>query len=542
MSDIFISYSSNDRPWVERFAKTLESHGWSVWWDREIPTGGSFNQVIRQQLGEAKCAIVVWSDQSVESEWVQAEAAEAKRQEKYLPIKITQSEIPLGFTQRTYQSLVDWETGVDHAGFSQLLKDIERLVKDPPRQIEFAPTPWWKRVHPVWMISGPTILAAIVALGLMLWPLSARVQVELTTERVEFVIGAKQSQDSFTLSGMVAESVGIENFDAITLAPLKIEVADPSLYQLEEDRFPDKAWRKLALTESELTVTANRQAQGSRVVVEGQEAPIKLDSIVARPGTRISLETREKEQREKREENGRTATKENNEKREGVTIKVAGQNEFIFRPGRQFTLITDHVEMRVLTSLPFRQEGELTFRITLPEQPSHVTVKARSDELVLLPTFVIGPSAHRIFGGIPATTLDFTRQAGEADGGRQTLVKAGERISALTGDGTITFPGYEQLLGKVSMRQDEAVGLEYLDGFTIQELSLTPDGTGIYLKGEGMAKEIRTRSGQIPIQRHRLTMLDVLWHNAQLAVIIAIIVTVFTASLGAYRLWKEFKR
>ena len=141
MSDIFISYSSKDRPWVEQFAKALETHGWSVWWDRNIPTGGSFNQVIRQELSTAKCAIVVWSEQSVESEWVQAEAAEAKKQDKYLPVKINESDIPLGFTQRTFQSLVDWEAGVDHAGFSQLLKDIERLVKSPPKRIEFGPKP-----------------------------------------------------------------------------------------------------------------------------------------------------------------------------------------------------------------------------------------------------------------------------------------------------------------------------------------------------------------------------------------------------------------
>ena len=122
MSDIFISYSSKDRPWVEQFAKALETHGWSVWWDRNIPTGGSFNQVIRQELSTANCAIVVWSEQSVESEWVQAEAAEAKKQDKYLPVKINESEIPLGFTQRTFQSLVDWEAGVDHPGFSQTVR------------------------------------------------------------------------------------------------------------------------------------------------------------------------------------------------------------------------------------------------------------------------------------------------------------------------------------------------------------------------------------------------------------------------------------
>lgn len=541
MSDIFISYSSKDRPWIEGFAKTLETHGWSVWWDRNIPTGGSFNAVIRQELSKAKCAIVVWSEQSVESEWVQAEAAEAKQQDKYLPIKINESEIPLGFTQRTYQSLVDWEAGVEHAGFSQLLKDIERLVKRPPKQIAIGSKSWWKRIPPVWLVSAPAGLAAVVVIGLMLWPVSARVQVDLTTERIEFIIGAKQSEDSYTLSGMVADSVGIESFETITITAKTIEVADPAQYQLEQDRFPDTAWRKLALAESELTVQANRQKHRSRVVLGGNGEPIKLDSFVARPGARVSLETREKERREKKEEENKKDAKETTEKRQGVTIKVAGQTESTLRPGRQFTFIADHVEMHGLKGLPFKQADELTYRITVPDQPSRVMVKAGSDELVLLPTFVLGQSAHPVFGGIPVTAVDFTRQASEADGGKQTLVKAGERISALTGDGTITFPGYEHFLRTVSIEQGEAVGLEHLDGFTIQELSLMANGTGIHLKGEGMAKEIRTRSGQIPIQSHRLTALDALWHNARLAVFVTIIAAVFTTSLGAYRLWKEFK-
>ena len=57
-----------------------------------------------------------------------------------------------------------------------------------------------------------------------------------------------------------------------------------------------------------------------------------------------------------------------------------------------------------------------------------------------------------------------------------------------------------------------------------------------------MAKQIRTKTGQIPIQKHRLTAFDALWHNARLAVSFTIIAAVFTTSLGAYRLWKELKR
>ncbi len=57
----------------------------------------------------------------------------------------------------------------------------------------------------------------------------------------------------------------------------------------------------------------------------------------------------------------------------------------------------------------------------------------------------------------------------------------------------------------------------------------------------GMAKQIRTKTGPIPIQ-YRLTALDALWHNERLAVFVTIMAAVLTTSLGAYRLRKEFKR
>ena len=61
------------------------------------------------------------------------------------------------------------------------------------------------------------------------------------------------------------------------------------------------------------------------------------------------------------------------------------------------------------------------------------------------------------------------------------------------------------------------------------------------LIGDGMVKRIRTKTGQIPIQ-YRLTAFDALWHNARLAVLFTIAAAVFSTTLGAYRLWKEFKR
>lgn len=41
-----------------------------MWWDRNIPPGFNFREVIGEALAEAKCVIVLWSRISIESDWV----------------------------------------------------------------------------------------------------------------------------------------------------------------------------------------------------------------------------------------------------------------------------------------------------------------------------------------------------------------------------------------------------------------------------------------------------------------------------------------
>ena len=67
MSDIFLSYASEDLPRVRSLIRALERHGWSVWWDRTILPGRTFDQAIEEALDAARCVIVVWSQHSVSS-------------------------------------------------------------------------------------------------------------------------------------------------------------------------------------------------------------------------------------------------------------------------------------------------------------------------------------------------------------------------------------------------------------------------------------------------------------------------------------------
>lgn len=68
MSDIFISYAHEDRERAKNMAAALEARGWSVWWDRKIITGQTYDQVIENELDAAKAVVVLWSQHSVGSE------------------------------------------------------------------------------------------------------------------------------------------------------------------------------------------------------------------------------------------------------------------------------------------------------------------------------------------------------------------------------------------------------------------------------------------------------------------------------------------
>ncbi len=109
MTDLFVSYSSEDRPYVEELVTEFESQGWTVWWDRRIETGATFDTQIEKAIDDSLCIVVVWSDTSVRSEWVRAEAAEGLERNVLVPILLDDVKPPLLFRQKQAISLVDWK-------------------------------------------------------------------------------------------------------------------------------------------------------------------------------------------------------------------------------------------------------------------------------------------------------------------------------------------------------------------------------------------------------------------------------------------------
>jgi len=120
MSDIFLSYAREDLARVKPVVAALEARGWSVWWYRTIKPGQTFDSVVQAALDEARCVIVLWSRDSVQSQWVRSEADEGNRRGILIPALLNEVIIPLAFRRVQAANLIGWRGTLPHAGFEEL--------------------------------------------------------------------------------------------------------------------------------------------------------------------------------------------------------------------------------------------------------------------------------------------------------------------------------------------------------------------------------------------------------------------------------------
>lgn len=131
MADIFLSYTEKDRDEARRIAATLESVGWTVWWDRRIPAGETWREVLEQALEQMRCMVVLWSTRSIGSECVCEEATEGRRQRKLVPVLIEAVRPPAGFREIQAADLTQWDGSLEFEGMRLLIADLERFLGKP---------------------------------------------------------------------------------------------------------------------------------------------------------------------------------------------------------------------------------------------------------------------------------------------------------------------------------------------------------------------------------------------------------------------------
>jgi hypothetical protein len=98
MADVFISYSKSDHALALKLSAFLESEGWTVWWDKSLGAADPYRDKITKQLATARAVITIWTPNSIKSDWVRAEAGQAKADGKLISVKtpeVAYADIPL---------------------------------------------------------------------------------------------------------------------------------------------------------------------------------------------------------------------------------------------------------------------------------------------------------------------------------------------------------------------------------------------------------------------------------------------------------------
>lgn len=130
---IFISYSHEDRDFVDQLAGHLVAENVHVWVDRwELHVGDSLRQKIESALGDAAAVLFVLSNNAVESDWFQRELSAGlvrELEEKrivVLPVLLEDCKIPLFLRDKLY---ADFRSDFD-IGLKQVLESLAKVASE----------------------------------------------------------------------------------------------------------------------------------------------------------------------------------------------------------------------------------------------------------------------------------------------------------------------------------------------------------------------------------------------------------------------------
>ena len=128
MGKVFLSYAREDAPAAKQLAECIGRAGHDVWWDRHIQGGSRFSSEIDRALKDAEAVVVLWTAASVDSAWVQDEAAEGRDTERLVPVSLAGCRPPLGFRQFHTVDLAGWNGTGEPAQLDDLLDAIGKTA------------------------------------------------------------------------------------------------------------------------------------------------------------------------------------------------------------------------------------------------------------------------------------------------------------------------------------------------------------------------------------------------------------------------------
>jgi len=159
VNDAFVSYAREDREVAEKLVLSLQQSGLTVWWDGLLLGGDDFGKTIDAELRRSKCVVVIWSKNSVKSDWVPNEVRRGRNHNaRVVPVRVDDCEEPLEFSGRHIIDLQGLLDDAEHPGLTEVGNSVRGVITPLlPR----ASRPWWVlRSWPEFL--GAAVLGAIL--------------------------------------------------------------------------------------------------------------------------------------------------------------------------------------------------------------------------------------------------------------------------------------------------------------------------------------------------------------------------------------------
>jgi hypothetical protein len=147
MTDIFISYASEDQERVASIVQALRAADYSVWWDRDIEPGVDRKVAIAEHLAEAKLNLVAWSRAAadpVAGKDVIDEAEHSNGRGAYLGVMLDQVELPFGFGGHEAVDVAPFKGSANEitkvvAGVKKFMEEGQAILAPLPPPPEYVP-------------------------------------------------------------------------------------------------------------------------------------------------------------------------------------------------------------------------------------------------------------------------------------------------------------------------------------------------------------------------------------------------------------------
>ena len=131
MLDVFVSYARSTEDEARRLTEALQSRGYDVWRDDQLPAHRAYGEVIEERLKTAKAVIVVWSLDALRSQWVRAEADAAREAGTLVQLSVDGTMPPMPFNQIQCADLRNWSGDVNSPAWQKVETSVAALVGTP---------------------------------------------------------------------------------------------------------------------------------------------------------------------------------------------------------------------------------------------------------------------------------------------------------------------------------------------------------------------------------------------------------------------------